>query len=156
MIYSASITTSKGGSEAGAVTTILPLTSGLIWLCEIDFPPGCCGLAHIRISDGLYQVFPATVGESFHGDNLTIHLDDLYFKQASPYELRIVTWNEDTEWDHELQVRIGVAMTRAEISRYMPALAWENFEELMIEAITKQEQIRQMQLAATIKEIAGG
>ena len=138
------------------VKTILTVTSGLLWLLEIDFPPGCCGLSHCQIFDGLYQMFPASPGESFHGDNVTLHLEDLYFKQAAPFEFRIVTWNEDENWDHDLQIRIGMAMTRAEMSRYMLALAWENFQELLAESIAKQEQIRQLQLEATLKEIAGG
>ena len=156
MIYAASITTSKGGSEEQAASTVLPVTPGLLWLLEVDFPPGCCGLAHIQIFDGLYQVFPATPGESFHGDACTVHLEDLYFKQAAPYEFVIKTWNEDDTWDHDLQVRVGMAMGRAEMSRYMPALAWENFEELMRDMIVNQEATRQAQLEATLKEIAGG
>lgn len=156
MIYTASITTSKGGSEAGAVTTILKVTSGLVWLLEVDFPPGCCGLAHIQIFDGLYQVFPASSGESFHGDNFTLHLEDLYFKEAEPFELRIRTWNVDTVWDHALQVRVGMAMGRAEMSRYMPALAFEDFEELMAELITGQAAARQGQLEAAVKALIPG
>lgn len=153
MIYSDSITTVKGGSEEQAASTALLVTSGLLWMLEVDFPPGCCGLAHIQIFDGLYQVFPASPEKSFHGDNCTVHLDDLYFKQTAPFEFRVVTWNTDTKFDHELQVRIGMAMTRAEMSRYMPALAWENFQELMAEAIAKQEAIRQLQLEAALKAI---
>jgi len=153
MIYAASITTSKEGSEEQAASTVLPVTPGLLWLLEVDFPPGCCGLAHIQIFDGLYQVFPATPGESFHGDNFTLHLEDLYFKQAAPFEFVLKTWNEDEKWDHDLQVRVGMAMGRAEMSRYMPALAWENFQELMAEAITKQEETRQLQLEAALKAI---
>ena len=156
MIYALSITTLKGVSEEQAAIGILPVTPGLLWLLEVDFPPGCCGLVHIQIFDGLYQVFPASPGQSFHGDNITIHLEDLYFKQAAPFEFRVVTWNEDTKWDHTLQVRAGMAMTRAEMSRYMPALSFENFEQLLAESIAKQEAIRQLQLEAALKAIIPG
>lgn len=156
MIYAVDITTAREGSEGAAVPTILGVTSGLVWLLEVDFPPGCCGLSHIRIFDGSYQVFPATPGESFHGDNVTLHLEDLYFKTRAPFEFRVETWNTDEKWDHTLQVRVGMAMTRAEMSRYMPALAWENFEQLMAETIARQEAERQARLEAVVKEISGG
>jgi len=156
VIYSCSITATKGGSEAGATSTILSVTSGLVWLLEVDFPPGCCGLAHFRMFDGKYQLFPATPGASFAGDSVTLHLDDLYMKQASPYEFRVETWNEDEKWDHTLGVRVGMAMTRAEMSRYMPALSFENFERLLAEMIANQELARQAQLEASLRELSGG
>jgi len=156
MIYTATITAEKGGSESQAVKTVLPVTSGLLWLLEVDFPPGCCGLAHFCLFDGLYQVVPATPGESFHGDAVTLHFDDLYYKQAAPFEFLIETWNEDEVWDHTLQVRVGMAASEAEMSRYIPALAFKDFERLVAEMITSQEVLRQAQLERTIKEIAGG
>jgi len=156
VIYCSSITTSKGKTEATATETVLAVTSGLLWMLEVEFPPGCCGLVHFQMFDGKYQVFPATPRESFHGDAVTLHFDDLYFKQAAPFEFTIKTWNTDESWDHTLQVRVGMAMSRAEMSRYMPALSFEDFETLLAESIAKQEVIRQLQLEAAVKELAGG
>lgn len=153
MIYSTSITAPKGGSAGQAAETVLLVSPGLLWLLEVDFPPGVCGLAHFQMFDGLYQMFPATPNESFYGDAVTLHFEDLYFKQAAPYEFVIKTWNEDTVWDHTLNVRVGMAMGRAEMSRYMPAIAFEEFENLMAEMLTGQETARQAQLAAVLKEL---
>jgi hypothetical protein len=153
MVYAATITLPAGGSQADPVTHLLSIAPGLIWLFECDFPPGCCGLAHVQVFDGSYQVFPATPNESFHGDAAPVHLDDLYMKSSPPNELVIKGWNEDEEWDHTLQIRVGVAMTRAEMSRYMPALAWENFEKLLAEMVAAQEVARQAQLEAALKAI---
>ena len=136
--------------------TKLSVTSGLLWLLEVDFPPGCCGLAHFQMFDGLYQMFPATPGESFHGDAVTLRFDDLYMKQAAPFEFRIKTWNEDESWDHTLQVRVGMAMGRAEMSRYMPALSFENFEKLLAETLASQEATRQLQMETVLKELGEG
>jgi len=155
MIYSASITAAKGGSEAQPVSKTLVVTSGLLWLLEIDFPAGCCGLAHFQLFDGSYQVFPATPGESFACDGITLHLEDLYFKQAAPFQFIIKTWNTDTVWSHTIAVRIGMAMGRAEMSRYIPALAFEAFEELMAEMISNQEAVRQAQMVEALKQLTG-
>ena len=153
MIYSSTITTDAGTAEGSKADVTLQLTSGLVWLFEVDFPPGCCGLQHVQLFDGSYQVLPATIGESLHGDSVTMRFDDLYFKQAAPFELKIRTWNLDDTWDHTIQVRIGQASSRAEMSRYIPAFAWENFEKLMIESVTRQEEIRQIQLEEALKNL---
>ena len=46
-----------------------------------------------------------------------------------------------------------MAMGRAEMSRYMPALSFENFEKLLAETLASQEAIRQLQIEAALKEI---
>jgi len=153
VIYTASITTDKGTAEGAKADVILQITSGLIWMVEVDFPPGCCALLHVQIFDGLYQVLPASAGESLQGDAVSMHFDDLYFKQAAPFELRIRTWNEDETWDHTIQVRVGLASSRAEMSRYIPAMSFEDFEKMLAEAIAQQEAIRQLQLEAALKAI---
>ena len=153
MIYTSSITTEAGTVEGAKEDITMQITSGLIWLFEVDFPPGCCGLLHVQIFDGLYQVLPATTGESLHGDAVTVRFDDLYFKQAAPFELKIRTWNDDDTWDHTIQVRVGEAASRAEMSRYMPALSFEDFEKMLADSIAQQEAIRQLQLETLLKTI---
>ena len=153
MIYASSITTDAGTAEGSKEDVTLKLVSGLIWMFEVDFPPGCCGLLHVQVFDGLYQVLPASLGESLHGDNVTMHFDDLYFKSAAPFELKIRSWNDDETWAHATQVRIGEATSRAEMSRYMPALSFEDFEKMLADSIAQQEAIRQLQLTAALKAI---
>ena len=155
MIYTSTISTPAGTAEKSIPDVTLKITSGLIWLMEVDFPPGGCGLLHVQVFDGSYQVLPATPGESLHGDAVVMKFDDLYFKEAAPFELMIRTWNEDDTWPHSTQVRIGVASTRAEMSRYVPAFAWEDFEKLMAEMLVSQQALRQAQLEAAVKEIGG-
>jgi len=155
MIYTSTIITPAGTAEKSIRDVTLKITSGLIWLMEVDFPPGGCGLLHVQVFDGSYQVLPATPGESLHGDAVVMKFDDLYFKKAAPFELMIRTWNEDDTWDHATQVRFGVASTRAEMSRYMPAFAWEDFEKLMAEMLVSQQSLRQAQLEAAAREIGG-
>jgi len=154
MIYSASITTEAKTGECSIPDVILHLTAGLIWMFEVDFPPGCCGLLNVQLFDGSYQVLPATIGESLHGDAVTLHFDDLYFKTIAPFELRIRTWNLDDTWGHSTQVRIGLAASRTEMSRYIPALSFEDFEKMLAESMAAQELIKQSQLEAAIKQLS--
>jgi hypothetical protein len=155
MIYAASIVTPAVTAAGSYVETRLTITSGLIWMFEVDFPAGCCGLLHVQVFDGKYQLLPATLEESLHGDNITNRFDDLYLKQAAPFELQIRTWNLDEKWDHSTQVRIGIASSKAEMSRYMPSLSFEDFEVMLAESIAGQEAIKQAQLEQYLKELTG-
>jgi len=155
MIYTASILTEANTAEASAKRTVLRVGKGLVWRIEAEFPPGCAGLAHLFITDGNYQVFPATMGESFASDGTVISFDDLYLKTAAPFEFVVTTWNLDEAWDHTLHVRVAMASSEAFMSRYMPSISWEKFNESMQEAARVQEAEKEAQLEALGKEIRG-
>jgi hypothetical protein len=120
---------------------------------EVEFPPGCAGLTHLRILDGSYQMYPASVGETFASDGSVIGFDDLYMKSSEPFEFVIEGWNEDTAWDHTIQVRIAMASAEAFMSRYMPSLQWQKFSEIMTSAAAEQEAERQRQIAELIAQM---
>lgn len=151
MVFSASITTSKKGDEDDHKETLLVVTSGLIYRMEVEFPPGCCGLLHVQIFDGSYQVYPASNQDSFHSDARVIGFDDLYLKQQPPFELKILTWNLDETWGHEIQVRIGMAHTEAFMARYMPGLTWKKFQEVLASSAI-EERLRQEAAIETFKK----
>lgn len=143
MIYSANITTPANTLEVNSVETILEVNKGLIFMIETEFPAGCCGLVHMQIFDSNYQLFPATPGESMRGDNVLAKYDDLYLKNSAPFKFTIKTWNLDEVYDHTIQVRIGIAITEAFMSRYMPSISWDKFSESLKQAAEQQEQIKQ-------------
>ena len=153
MVYAASIKTEHGKSEADATETPLKVVKGLIYRLEVEFPPGCCGLVHMQLYDAGYMVYPATPGVSFHGDNATIGFDDCYLKGSAPYTFIIKTWNEDDTWDHTIQVRVAMASAEAFMSRYMPSLTWEKFNEVMKNIIIVQADERRAALEAGAREL---
>jgi len=155
VIYSKAITYALGQSEATLTRTILRVSKGLVWRLEVEFPPGCAGLAHVRILDGSYQMYPATVGETFASDGSVIGFDDLYFKSSEPFEFIIEGWNEDTAWPHTVSIRIGLATSEAFMSRYMPSLQWEKFADIMRQAAADQEAERQKQIERLAAEVRG-
>ncbi|GAH57484.1 unnamed protein product [marine sediment metagenome] len=155
MIYTASIPIAAKKSEADSQRTVLRVGKGLVWLIEVESPPGCAGLAHLQIFDGSYQMFPASPSESFASDGTVLSFDDLYLKNVPPYEFVIVTWNEDTHYPHTMQVRIGMASSEAFMSRYMPSISWDKFNKTMIEAAKQQQKDKDKQLEDLAKEIGG-
>ena len=155
MIYTATITIDANTAEVDAVRTVLRVGKGLIWRIEVEFPPGCAGLAHLKINDGLYQLFPATPGESFASDGTVIGFDDLYLKNSAPFEFVITTWNLDEAWPHTLQVRVAMASAEAFMSRYMPSVSWDKFNKVLADAAKAQAEEKQRQIDQLAKEIGG-
>ena len=155
MIYTATITIDANTAEVDAVRTVLRVGKGLIWRIEVEFPPGCAGLAHLKINDGLYQLFPATPGESFASDGTVIGFDDLYLKNSAPFEFTVTTWNLDEAWPHTLQVRVAMASAEAFMSRYMPSVSWDKFNKVLADAAKAQAEEKQRQIDQLAKEIGG-
>ena len=156
MIYTSLITTTAKGSKQTATRTVMKITKGLIWLMEVDFPPGCVGLAHVQLYDGKYQLLPASPDKDLSGDGQLLRYDDLYLKEAAPFELNILTWNTDELWDHTIQIRVGVASTRLFMARYLPSIGWEGFTQQMDQARIDQEKIKQDQVKEILKAIGEG
>lgn len=156
MIYAATITVPSNTLESDPVLTDITITRGLIYLIEVGMPAGCAGLAHVQLFDGSYQIFPATPGESFHGDGVLKGYDDLYFKESAPFFLRIKSWNIDTVWDHTVTVRVGLASSETEISRYLPGIGLEKMAEALVSMQAVQEEVKRVQLEEIINSLTGG
>lgn len=153
MVYTASITASKKGDEGDAPATVLKVAKGLIYRLEVEFPPGCCGLVHVQIFDGSYQVYPATPEETFHSNARVIGFDDCYLKQVAPFEFKISIWNDDECWPHTIQVRIGMASSEAFMARYMPGLTWKKFQETLAVAAIEERSRREGAIETFAKEV---
>lgn len=151
MIYSALITNTPGGTAQNPTRTVLKITKGLIWLMEVDFPSGSMGLAHVQLFDGSYQLLPASPGKTLSGDGRLLRYDDLYLKEAAPFELVIVSWNEDELWDHTIQVRVGLASTRLFMARYLPSVGWEDYTSEMNKVHEQQEALKVLQAEEILK-----
>lgn len=118
---------------------------------EVDFPPGCVGLVHVQLFDGKYQLLPASPGKTLFGDGKLLRYDDSYLKEAAPYELTLVTWNEDELWTHTIQVRVGVASSRLFMARYMPSVGWADFALEMEKTREMQREISLLQAKEILK-----
>lgn len=147
MVFSVSITTTANTAEADADRKVLKLCKGLVYKMEVEFPPGCCGLLHCQVFDGSYQVYPASVNDSFHGNGGVVSFEDCYLKQAAPFEFVVKTWNLDECYPHTIQVRIGMASSEAFMSRYMPSISWEKFQAALAKASIEQELQKQTAIA---------
>lgn len=127
MIYTANITTKKKTEQNALKRTKLHVTKGLVYKVEFYFPSGSAGLMGVAVFDGLFQVWPSSVGEFFTGEDQVITFDDLYLKEADPYEFQCYTYNDDDTYDHFVSVRIGLVSKEGFMMRFLPQKSQDIF-----------------------------
>ena len=145
MIYVANINTEKNTAKSSPKVTYLKLTKGLIYRCSFQFPRGPSGLVGLAVFQGLFQMWPSSVGEYFIADDETINFDDLFIFEDAPYDLAIKTYNEDETYDHVVSVRIGLVSKEVFQARFLPLTSHEYLAELMLDLATERKELEMLQ-----------
>lgn len=148
MIYTANISTSKNTAQTDLKKTRLHVTKGLVYKVEFYFPSGSAGLMGLAVFDGLYQVWPSSVGEFFIGEDHVISFNDMYLKESAPYEFQCYTYNEDDTYEHTVSVRIGLVSKEVFKARYLPMQS-----ELVFRAILSQMEAERRAMATWQKKM---
>jgi hypothetical protein len=134
MIYQMTILTPANTSKVGYKETILKVTKGLIYQVEVEFPFGPLGLTGCAIFDEGHQIYPTNEGEWFSSNARLISFQDLLLKEVEPFRFLIRTYNLDIEYEHRVYVRIGMVSKKIFKARFMPHIAWTEFERILKEA----------------------
>lgn len=153
MIYTANITTPANTAQTNLLRTRMHVTKGLVFKVEFYFPPGSAGLMGVAVFDGLYQVWPSTVGDFFVSDDETISFDDMYLKEAAPYELQCYSYNEDDTHNHFMAVRVGLVSSEVFLARFMPTRGRQQFVKIRRQMETEREA-RALEQKLKIRETA--
>jgi len=122
------------------------VTSGLVFKVEFYFPAGSAGLMGVAVFDGLYQVWPSTVGEFFIGEDQLIAFDDMYLKEAAPFEFQCYTYNVDDTNNHFVSVRIGLVSADVFLARFMPSRQRIDFDQIRAEMVKAKSERAAVQL----------
>ncbi|MFZ2149259.1 MAG: hypothetical protein WAV28_18770 [Sedimentisphaerales bacterium] len=138
MIYVANITTPKETAKNSLQLTRIKVTKGLVYKVEFYFPSGSAGLMGAAVFDGLFQVWPSSVGEFFIGEEMNISFDDLYLKESAPFEFQCYTYNIDDTHAHSVGVRIGLVSSDVFLARFLPTKGYEYLAELVEKLKTEQ------------------
>lgn len=148
MIYLANITTPKNTPLSALKKTTLDVTKGLVYRVEFCFPLGPSGLMGAAMFDGLFQLWPSSAGQFFISDNETIVFDDLYLKEAAPFEFQVYTYNLDDTYDHFLGVRVGLVSDEVFKARFLPYESYEYFAKLISQLAEEKAALSQAQKEA--------
>ncbi|KKL15111.1 hypothetical protein LCGC14_2508870 [marine sediment metagenome] len=146
MIYSANITTPINTANSSPKKTVIHVTKGLVYKVEFYFPSGSAGLMGIAVFDGLYQVWPSSVGEFFIGENHIISFDDMFLKESAPYEFQCYTYNTDDTYAHGVSVRIGLVSKEVFQARYLPSKSSEVFIAVLAQMAVEREELAKWQM----------
>jgi len=146
MIFAANISTPKDTDETSLKRTNLAVTKGLVYKVEFYFPTGSAGLMGVAVFDGLYQVWPSSVGEFFIGEDMVISFDDMYLKESPPYSFQIYTYNTDDTHAHSVAVRIGLVSADVFLARFMPTKGHDYLMDLIANMQAEKEIQARVQL----------
>lgn len=141
MIYSKNISTPKDTAATALKRTNVVVTKGLVYKVEFYFPSGSAGLMGVAVFDGLYQIWPSTVGEFFVGEGQVISFDDMYLKENPPYSFQIFTYNTDDTHAHMVAVRIGLVSKDVFLARFLPTKG-EQFLSELIKNMTAEKEVQ--------------
>jgi len=145
MIYTANITTPANTAREAPLRTPIKVTKGLVYRVEFFFPRGPSGLMGVCVTDGLYQCWPSSIGEYFISDNESIGFEDLYSKEAAPFEFTAITYNLDTAFEHFVSVRIGLVSKDVFLARFLPTKTHEYLADLLLRLATERKELEMMQ-----------
>jgi len=109
MYYVQQITIPAQTAEGELDPVIMELSAGTIQRVRVCFPPGCCGLVHLRIYRYEHQLYPTSPDASFAWDGYVVEFVDSFPLTEVPYEVKLIAWNDDDSYQHSIQVHIEVA-----------------------------------------------
>ena len=115
MVYSFNISTPANTLSSDPKISIVTLQSGLIYRMETYFPPGPSGLVGVAVFDANVQIYPSNRENWFIGDDVLYGFNDRYMFTTSTEVLMIKTYNEDTYFDHDVIINIGLLVDQAYI-----------------------------------------
>lgn len=142
MIFLFDPTTAANTTEENAVITRKKVTKGLIYQIDVFFPPGSSGLLKAALFDGKFQIAPSHFRSYFSGDNVKFTFQDLYIKEREPYELQLITYNEDNTFNHLVNVYVSMTSKEEYKARYLPMMANEAFKKMIEDLLKSQMQRR--------------
>jgi len=108
MFYETTLTIPAGTPENSPVETDLKLTQGVIHRVEVEFRSGCDHQVGIRMKREGAQLYPTNPDGDFKGDGRSIMFDDHKSLDTSPYEVKIIGYAPNANYDHTVYIRIGV------------------------------------------------
>ena len=106
MLYSYDLVLPANTAPAAPAHYDLKLTHGVVTRVEVQFPPGCAGLAHVYARRALYQVWPTNPDADLSADGYVIAWNEYYELFADPMFLTLFGYNLDDTYPHTVTWRI--------------------------------------------------
>lgn len=118
MFYSFDLEIPANTAEDEPVELTAGLTWGVLTHVELEFPPGCAGLAKVAILHRRHQIWPTNIDRWFYTDGRIISWDDFFELLEPPFDLVLLGYNDDDTYPHTPIVRFEVLPLVAAMARY--------------------------------------
>lgn len=108
MIFSYALTIPTNTQKSAPVTQTETLTFGILRNVSVFFPPGCANLVHLTVLYHEHQIIPINPEGSISWDNDTITWPEHIKIFTQPFQIKLVAWNLDTSFDHEIFIHLNI------------------------------------------------
>jgi len=99
----------------------------------------------VAVFDGLFQVWPSSVGEFFTGEDQLIAFDDMYLKESAPYSLQCYSYNTDDTHAHFVSVRVGLVSSEVFLARFLPTKGHDYLVKLRRKMTAERTELARLQ-----------
>jgi len=131
MVFNSRITTPANTAELTPLRTTLKCTQGLIYQVDVFFPPGSSGLMGVQIRNQNVSLYPRNRDEWFIGDNNFLSFPDVFELFIDSNIIEIFTYNVDTDYEHLVQISIGILSKEQYIARFIPGRVDNDIQETL-------------------------
>jgi len=108
MIYDYPLTIAANTTKDAPTELEMDVGVGVVNQVDVQFPPGCAGLARCSIWDGGHQLWPSNPDGYFAADAYVISFAEDYPILEAPFVLTLKAWNLDDSYPHTITIRLGV------------------------------------------------
>lgn len=133
MFYEYHLTIPPNTPASGLVSMDCPLDYGVITHVEIEFPPGCNGLAAVRVRERGHQLYPTNDKSFFISNAYVIAFSETYRLYSPPYLFFFEGYNLDEIYSHTITLRLAIIRPEDTLARYLSdiffGLAYSPFDQ---------------------------
>lgn len=122
MLYQTELTVAANTPITSLVEADMNLINGVVNQVEVMFPPGSAGLLKVAIFYHEFRLWPSSPETWFYADNYVFNWKEDFRVDESPFSLRVVGYNDDTDYAHTAIVRLAMLSGGLTVERYLQSI----------------------------------
>lgn len=130
MFYSFDLAIPASTAQSDPAELEVDLTWGIVSRVMVEFPPGCAGLAGVRILERRHQLWPTNLDSWLYSDGRCIEWQEYHELYHHPVVFTLLGYNLDDTFPHTPVVRFEILHPAAMLSRMGGAPAYPQVRRL--------------------------
>lgn len=137
MFYEYHLTIPPNTPKSSLASLDCPLDYGIITHVEIEFPPGCNGLAGVRVRERDHQLYPTNDGEYFISNAYVIAFQETQRVFSKPFLVFLEGFNVDEIYPHTITLRVALIRPEDTFAQIASAIFF-GLSQTALEAVAAQ------------------